>query len=101
MKNSIYNQHEKNIMQPLSKGQIKLLKKLAIETFVQAASAVFIAAFIGRSSLINIEHNINLKTDAVKSCTITVEKVFVKGNQRKLWYYNLPGIGESESADTR
>ncbi len=71
-------------MQLLSQQQNELLKKLAIETFVQAASAVFIATFIGQSSLMNIEHNIHLKTDAVKSCTMTVEKVFVKGNKSEL-----------------
>ncbi|NEQ38717.1 MAG: hypothetical protein F6K40_21575 [Okeania sp. SIO3I5] len=87
-------------MQPLSQQQNQLLKKLAIEIFVQAASAVFLAAFIGKSSLINIEHNIHLKTDPVKSCTMTVEKVILKRNKSELWYYNLPKIEESKSADT-
>jgi predicted GTPase len=93
-------------MQALSQEQIERLKKEAIESFVKAANAPFIVAVIGqtgvgKSSLINALFNTNLKTDPVKPCTMAIEKVVVKGNQGELWFYDLPGIGESESADAR
>lgn len=95
------------MMQALSQEQIERLKKEAIASFVKAANAPFIVAVIGqtgvgKSSLINALFNTDLKTDAVKPCTMIVEKVVVKGNQGgELWFYDLPGIGESESADAR
>ncbi|GFZ98565.1 hypothetical protein [Okeania sp. KiyG1] len=102
MENPINKKQEKHIMLPLSQEQIELLKKQAIETFVKAANAIFIVAVIisqtgiAKSSLINVVFNINLKTNVVKPCTMTVEKFVVKGNKDKLWFDDLPGIGEDK-----
>ncbi|NEP83709.1 MAG: hypothetical protein F6K39_39625 [Okeania sp. SIO3B3] len=89
-------------MQVLSQEQIELMKKHATETFLNAANATFIVAVIisqtgiVKSSLINVVFNINLKNNVVKPCTMTVEKVVVKGNKDELWFDDLPGIGEDE-----
>ncbi|NEN93718.1 MAG: hypothetical protein F6K48_34545 [Okeania sp. SIO3H1] len=82
-----------------------MLKKQAIEIFVKAANATFIVVVIiskigiAKISLINVVFNINLKTNVVKPCTMTVEKVVVKGNKDELWFDYWPRIGKSESAD--
>ncbi|NEO56769.1 MAG: hypothetical protein F6K54_29065 [Okeania sp. SIO3B5] len=89
-------------MQVLSQEKIELLKKLATETFLKAVNATFIVVVIiskiglAKISLINVVFNINLKTHVVKPCTMTVEKVVVKGNKDELWFDDLPGIGEDE-----
>ncbi|MTJ55885.1 hypothetical protein FJR38_26100 [Anabaena sp. UHCC 0253] len=93
--------------QALSQEQIERLKQEAIQGFMKAANAPFIVAVIGqtgvgKSSLINALFGTDLKTDAVKPCTMAVEKVVVKGNKGgEMWFYDLPGIGESVSADAR
>lgn len=55
---------------------------------------------VGKSSLLNAIFGTNLKTDAVKPCTKDIERIIVKGDDgAELWFYDLPGIGESEVAD--
>ncbi len=55
---------------------------------------------VGKSSLINALFNTDLKTDPVRPCTTEVERVKVKGESGyELWFYDLPGIGESTKAD--
>lgn len=57
---------------------------------------------VGKSSLLNALFNANLKTDAVKPCTKEIEKVVVRGvNNNEIHFYDLPGIGESETADEK
>ncbi len=56
---------------------------------------------VGKSSLLNALFGVNLKTDAVKPCTKEIEKIVVKGEGiSELWFYDLPGIGESQDADS-
>ena len=55
---------------------------------------------VGKSSLLNALFNTNLKTDPVKPCTKVIEEVQVKFNDHSIWFYDLPGIGESEIADS-
>jgi GTP-binding protein EngB required for normal cell division len=55
---------------------------------------------VGKSSLINALFNTKLKTDPVRPCTDKIERVVVKGSSgHELWFYDLPGIGESEGTD--
>ncbi|MDJ0737579.1 MAG: 50S ribosome-binding GTPase [Nostocaceae cyanobacterium] len=91
----------------LSPEQIERLKKETIDSFIKAANAPFSVAVVGqtgvgKSSLINSLFNTDLKTDAVKPCTMAIERVSFKGEKGgELWFYDLPGIGESASADAR
>jgi GTP-binding protein EngB required for normal cell division len=56
----------------------------------------------GKSSLINALFDTRLKTDPVRPCTKEIEHVEVQGTDgRKLRFYDLPGIGESEKADAQ
>ena len=56
---------------------------------------------VGKTSLINAIFQTNLETDPVKPCTKEIEKVSFTGEKKqKLEFYDLPGIGESEIADT-
>lgn len=56
---------------------------------------------VGKSSLLNACFGTDLKTDPVRPCTREVsEPVKVRNEQgHELWFYDLPGVGESEHAD--
>lgn len=56
---------------------------------------------VGKSSLLNTLFNANLKTDAVKPCTKDEEIVPVKFDDTTVWFYDLPGIGESGESDEK
>lgn len=57
---------------------------------------------VGKSSLINALFQTTLKTDPIRPCTKDVQKVVVTGTSgSELWFYDLPGIGESEHEDGR
>lgn len=56
---------------------------------------------VGKSSLINALFNTNLKTDPIRPTTKEVEAVAIKGAAGSTLIFNdMPGIGESENADT-
>lgn len=55
---------------------------------------------VGKSSLINAVFGTNLKVDSVRPCTKEIERVVTQdGTGKDLWFYDLPGIGESLEAD--
>ncbi|MDJ1174012.1 GTPase family protein [Roseofilum capinflatum] len=55
---------------------------------------------VGKSSLLNALFGTNLKTDPVKPCTKEIEEIPVQIKEGgTLYFYDLPGIGESEEAD--
>lgn len=57
---------------------------------------------VGKSSLINALFNTQFKTDPIRPCTKEIERVVIKGKSgHELWFYDLPGIGESDRADTQ
>jgi predicted GTPase len=57
---------------------------------------------VGKSSLINALFNTELKTDPVRPCTKEIERVVAKGaTGHELWFYDMPGIGESHKADAQ
>src|SRR5690242_8937167 len=57
---------------------------------------------VGKSSLINALFNTQLKTDPIRPSTKEIERVILKGKSgHELWFYDLPGIGESDQADTQ
>ncbi|MBI4851747.1 MAG: 50S ribosome-binding GTPase [Acidobacteria bacterium] len=57
---------------------------------------------VGKSSLLNALFGTNLKTDDVRPCTKEIERVIFKGKDKtELWFYDMPGIGESSQTDPK
>lgn len=57
---------------------------------------------VGKTSLLNALFGTKLKTDDVRPCTKEIEKVIFKGKDKsELWFYDMPGIGESGQADPK
>src|SRR5690349_13141358 len=57
---------------------------------------------VGKSSLINALFNTNLKTNDTQPETKIPEKHIEKTrNGHEIWFWDMPGIGESSSADSR
>jgi uncharacterized protein len=55
---------------------------------------------VGKSSLLNALFGTQLKTDPVKPCTKEIEEIPIETKQKNtLFFYDLPGIGESDEAD--
>ncbi|MEM6251957.1 MAG: GTPase [Cyanobacteria bacterium P01_D01_bin.156] len=55
---------------------------------------------VGKTSLINALFNVDLPVDDVQPCTKDIEKVIAQGSEgHELWFYDLPGIGESDKKD--
>jgi predicted GTPase len=57
---------------------------------------------VGKSSLVNALFGTNLKVDPVQPCTKEIEKkTFKNKSGHELWFYDLPGIGETEDLNTQ
>lgn len=57
---------------------------------------------VGKSSLLNALFNIKLQTDNIKPCTKEIEIHKIKNVENaEIWFYDLPGIGESVEADDK
>ncbi|MEQ8673777.1 MAG: GTPase [Aggregatilineales bacterium] len=54
---------------------------------------------VGKSSLINALFNTNLKTNDVLPTTKSAQKIECQIGDITIWFYDLPGIGESSDAD--
>lgn len=79
----------------------EIQKRIKEETEKPLKVSIMGQTGVGKSSLLNALFGTALKTDAVKPCTKEIEKVIVKGEENsELWFYDLPGIGESIDADS-
>lgn len=57
---------------------------------------------VGKSSLLNALFNLDLKTDSVKPCTKEIEEIPITNKQgNTIFFYDLPGFGESTEADAK
>ena len=57
---------------------------------------------VGKSSLINALFKTRLKTDPVRPCTKDIQKVVTRDESgHELWFWDLPGIGESSGLDNQ
>ncbi|KYC35395.1 hypothetical protein WA1_06100 [Scytonema hofmannii PCC 7110] len=57
---------------------------------------------VGKSSLLNALFGTRLATSSVRPCTKEIERVTTKNQLgHELWFYDLPGIGESDEADAQ
>ncbi len=56
---------------------------------------------VGKSSLLNALFNIRLSTHDSRPCTMQPERHVVRNDEgHELWFWDMPGIGESTAADT-
>jgi predicted GTPase len=91
----------------LTPDQIERLKQDVVQSFIKASNEPFKVSIVGqtgvgKSSLLNALFGTNLKTDPIRPCTKEIERVVIKGKSgHELWFYDLPGIGESDKADSQ
>lgn len=87
------NKHEILKREVLKAKQIEDGKPLIVSVMGQTG--------VGKSSLINALFDTNLKTAPVRPCTKEIEKISIdNGEGQKLIFYDLPGVGESDKADS-
>lgn len=90
-----------------SAQDLKKLKQEFASRIEAEVSKPFIVAImgqtgVGKSSLINALFNTKLQTDPLRPCTQEIECVVAENEAgHQLWFYDLPGIGESEDADAK
>lgn len=76
-------------------------KRLAIQKNAPLVVSIMGQTGVGKSSLINALFGTHLKTDPTRPCTKEIERIVLKGKAgHELWFYDLPGIGESDKADS-
>jgi predicted GTPase len=88
----------------LTPDQLNLVQDLLKKRINERQFRVSIAGQtgVGKSSLVNALFGTNLKTDPVKPCTKEIEDIPVETKQGStLYFYDLPGIGESDEADEK
>src|SRR5713226_9256006 len=92
-----------NLDNPWLRGVVDEVEKVrAIKRNAPLVASVMGQTGVGKSSLINAIFNTHLKTDPIRPCTKEIERVVLKGkSEHELWFYDLPGIGESDKADTQ
>lgn len=97
------NEELKNISsQDLQKFGDEVKRLLEEEQHIPLKVSIMGQTGVGKSSLLNALFNTNLKTDPIRPCTKEIEQIIIKGSTGyELWFYDLPGIGESEKADAR
>lgn len=80
----------------------KVRKIMAHEENIPLKVSIMGQTGVGKSSLINAIFKTNLNTDPVRPSTERSERIVVKGKSgRELWFYDLPGLGESQKADEK
>src|SRR5438094_7128332 len=77
-------------------------KRLEEEKKIPLKVSIMGQTGVGKSSLLNALFNTQLKTDPIRPCTKEIERIVLKGQEgHELWFYDLPGIGESDKADSQ
>lgn len=86
----------------LTEEQLKLIQDVLKKRINERQFRVSIVGQtgVGKSSLLNALFGTQLKTDPVKPCTKEIEEIPIETKQKNtLFFYDLPGIGESDEAD--
>ncbi len=94
------------IVRTISEEEAKKIRQELELRIQDEANKPFIVAImgqtgVGKSSLVNALFNTNLETDPLRPCTKEIKCVVAQTEAgHQLWFYDLPGIGESEQTDS-